>query len=125
MKAEYQYQNRSGGKYLTGVTYSDGTQASYNWDNGVFDDPHYAGPMRRIKYTGSASFAGEYKPPGTLVSGVPVQDDDIPGNHNHIRTRTETRGDGATRTFTYNWYYLACVGGGGELVTPHYPQGLH
>jgi RHS repeat-associated protein len=101
-------------KTLTSATYSDGTNATYTYQNSnvyPFDgnplilqcnDVRYPGPMKNIAYEflfSSVSFYGqlyrEKHPNGTAVVTVT-----IPGGVGN--SRLETRGDGKTRTFTYN-----------------------
>jgi RHS repeat-associated protein len=112
-------------KMLTGVTYSDGTHASYDYvpDNvneseGAgkrypllrrCDDVRYNGPMRTIVYRyqphSSHGFIwSERYPGGGTVSTISAD------STNHGKTFTETRGDGPngqgpTRTFTYTQPY--------------------
>ncbi len=103
---------------LTGVTYSDGTSASYTYttdnvpENGTShkmyplvqrcDDVRYNGPMRTIFYdyqsSGPHGAIIDEKYPGigavsTIAPGVP--------STGYLDTFTETRGDGPTRSFTY------------------------
>ena len=105
---------------LTGVTYSDGTSATYTYtsdnvpENGTShkmyplvqrcDDVRYNGPMRTIFYDyqsgGPHGAIIDEKYPGigavsTIAPGVPT------GGPGSIDTFTETRGDGPARLFTY------------------------
>jgi RHS repeat-associated protein len=100
-------------KMLTGVAYSDGTSASYEYrtDNVTENqtthkmypllqkavDVRYDGPMRTVWYDYQNhyphGFIWDEKSPGTgAVSTISANGPD---------TFTETRGDGPTRTFTY------------------------
>jgi RHS repeat-associated protein len=106
---------------LTGVTYSDGTSATYDYrtDNVAenqtthkmypllqrCDDVRYNGPMRTIRYEYENSFPHGFvnseKYPGiNAVSAISAAGPD---------TFTETRGDGATRSFTYSHIHH-CIG---------------
>ena len=112
-------------KMLTGVTYSDGTAASYTYvaDNvpnnvplgswkytpllATATDVRYKGAMRTIFYeyqsNGPHGAIMDEKNPGVgavsaIFPGVPSPTDSAP----HFPEQfTETRGDGPTRTFTY------------------------
>jgi YD repeat-containing protein len=112
-------------KMLTGVSYSDGTSASYQYcnDNVIesptshkmypllqrCDDGRYNGQMRTIWYQYQA--AGPHgviineKYPGigavsAIAPGVPVTGGHA-GDYSMPTVFTETRGDGPSRTFTY------------------------
>jgi RHS repeat-associated protein len=108
-------------KMLTGVTYSDGTSATYEYrtDNVTesttthkmypllqrCNDVRYNGPMRTIRYEYQnayphGSIANEKYPGVGAVSAVSPTGPD---------TFTETRGDGPTRSFTYT-HLVHCVG---------------
>jgi RHS repeat-associated protein len=112
-------------KMLTGVTYSDGTSASYQYCNDNVhegptshkmypllqrcDDVRYNGPMRTIWYQyqgdGPHGVIINEKYPGigavsATTPGVPVTGGH-PGDYSMPTVFTETRGDGPTRTFTY------------------------
>jgi RHS repeat-associated protein len=105
-------------KMLTGVSYSNGTSASYEYrtDNVTegptshkmypllqrCDDVRYNGPMRTIRYeyqnAGPHGVIINEKYPGVgavsaIAPGVPVV--------GYTDTFTETRGDGPTRSFNY------------------------
>jgi len=105
-------------KMLTGVTYSDGTSASYAYttdnvqgaQNKMYpllqrsDDLRYNGPMHTVVYDyqnggpHGAITAEKYPGVGAVSSidpGLPTNARDLP------EIFTETRGDGPTRTFTY------------------------
>jgi RHS repeat-associated protein len=109
-------------KMLTGVTYSDGTSASYAYttdnvqgtQNKLYpllqrsDDVRYNGPMHTIVYDyqnvgpHGAITAEKYPSIGAVSSidpGVPTNARDLP------EIFTETRGDGPTRTFTYTSFH--------------------
>jgi YD repeat-containing protein len=112
-------------KMLTGVSYSDGTSASYQYcnDNVIedqashkmypllrrCDDVRYNGPMRTIWYVyqnnGPHGAILNEKYPGigavsVIAPGIPVTGGH-PGDYSMPTVFTETRGDGPTRTFTY------------------------
>jgi RHS repeat-associated protein len=120
----YNYLQYSGTNYsaLTGVSYPDGTSASYTYQNSdntssnngstrllikTCVDPMYAGPMWKIAYTfvpsSSSLVYGQLQSEnyfdGTNV-GAAVSTLSVTGTS----TRTETRGDGPSRTFGYNGY---------------------
>lgn len=132
----YSYAVYSGTTYsaLTGVSYPDGTSASYTYQNSnntsslgssrllirTCVDPMYDGPMWAIGYTfvpsGTGGVYGQlqsenYCNPATKAIGTPVSTLTVTGTS----TRTETRGDNPTgsgnpsRTFTYNTYRLKNV----------------
>ena len=108
---------------LTGVSYSDGTSANYNYttdnvpENGTShklypllstaNDKRYNGPMRQIAYDYSNGsphgviYQEKYNANGPLVSqiepAVPLLTADGPMPNEF----TETRGDGPSRTFHY------------------------
>lgn len=109
-------------KMLTGVSYSDGTSASYQYCNDNVheggtthkmypllqrcDDIRYNGPMRTIWY--------EYEsagPHGAIMRekspGIGITSAISPGAAGD--TFTETRGDGPTRSFTYT-HMFTCHG---------------
>src|SRR5205085_5052280 len=98
---------------LTGVDYSDGTSATYQYRNDNVaenqtshkmypllqrcDDVRYNGPMRTIRYEYQNSYPhgfiiNEKYPNIGAVSAISVTGPD---------TFTETRGDGRMRSFTY------------------------
>ncbi|MEP7015713.1 MAG: DUF6531 domain-containing protein, partial [Verrucomicrobiota bacterium] len=139
--AEYHYismpnavGHQANDRFLTQVDYSNGTHANYQWNFGngnghppfidTADDSHYAGPMRHIEYGRLNDQAGEWNQFGTtLVSEVNIVtgSDPVDGsNSNWAPVRTETRGDGATRTFTYNVdnYRASCVEGRLSVIMP-------
>ena len=105
---------------LTGVTYSDGTSASYAYTadnvtpaNQKFypllqrgDDVRYGGPMRTIWYdyqnAGPHGAITAEKYPGVAVSSILP----APGDQDSF---IETRGDGPTRKFTYT-HFTRCYG---------------
>jgi RHS repeat-associated protein len=107
-------------KMLTGVAYSDGTSATYEYrgDNVTesqtthkmypllqrCDDVRYNSPMRTIRYEyqngGPHGVIINEKNPGVgavsaIAPGVPT------GGRGTVDSFTETRGDGPTRTFNY------------------------
>jgi RHS repeat-associated protein len=71
------------------------------------DDPMYGGPMKKISYTyatgvnpdGSAVVYGQILSENSGTTGQAVSTLSV-----SLQTRTETRGDGKTRTFTYDIY---------------------
>jgi YD repeat-containing protein len=103
--ATYTYSNG----YLTTVNYSDGTSASYTYNQSGFhagtlntcDDVRYLGPMKKITYeympqaTGIA--VGQLKREKNTATGQVVSEIAYPSEN----VRVETRGDGPTRTFNY------------------------
>jgi len=98
--ARYQYCNSNVGQGLPPLLWTA-------------DDPMYAGPMHRIGYVyrtannpdGSAPAYGQIQSEnyydGTTI-GAAVSTLSVGLPNNNAAYRTETRGDGATRTFTYN-----------------------
>jgi RHS repeat-associated protein len=112
---------------LTGVTYSDGTSATYDYrtDNvteipptsykmypllATCNDVRYNGPMRQINYqyetlnTPSSAPHGAIRSEKYNATTVSRIDPALPSTMvrtNPLHEFTETRGDGATRTFTY------------------------
>ncbi len=93
---------------LTSASYSDGTGASYTYQNAntssgdtpllsTCADVRYPGPMKNITYTfkSGGAYGQLYQEKDTGATS-PVVTLAATGN-----TRTETRGDGASRTFTY------------------------
>jgi RHS repeat-associated protein len=127
---------------LTGVDYSDGTQAAYTYQasnvtqaDGVAwrlvrtcDDVRYDGPMRQIKYeyvgpgevAGGASWgqikAEKNKITNEIVSEVTYPPSGQSPNTQAYYRRTETRGDGQTRVFQYGWGVSGTWAIGTELV---------
>lgn len=99
-------------KMLTGVSYSDGTFASYQYcnDNVIegptshkmypllqrCDDTRYNGPMRTIWYVYQNS-----GPHGAIINEKYPGIGAVSAIAGSIDTFTETRGDGPTRSFTY------------------------
>lgn len=92
---------------LSSVDYSDGTHASYTYQNdrllSTCNDVRYPGAMSKIRY--------EYIPHGTqdVAFGQLKAERNLTTNqivsqiaYNGDVSRTETRGDGPSRTFTYN-----------------------
>lgn len=70
------------------------------------DDPLFPGPMKKLSYTyatanadGTAPVVGQIRSENSGTNGQPVSTLDILS-----QTRRETRGDGPSRTFTYNGY---------------------
>jgi RHS repeat-associated protein len=113
---------------LTGVTYSDGTSATYGYrtDNvteiagtsykmypllATCNDVRYNGPMRQINYqyetldtpnsAPHGAIRGENYNANTTVSRIDPALPSITVRTNPLRTFTETRADGPIRTFTY------------------------
>ncbi|MFN2621760.1 MAG: RHS repeat-associated core domain-containing protein [Chthoniobacterales bacterium] len=99
----YTYVQASSFNQLTRVDYSDSTSATYTYQTdrllATADDVRHPGPMKKILY--------EYMPNGTLgqikseknlTTGQVVSQIAYPSD----TVRVETRGDGPSRTFTYD-----------------------
>jgi RHS repeat-associated protein len=120
----YTYQNNwnfQGNTYnycvLSKATYSDGAVANYVYNYGDYkafkrpvlwncDDPRYGGPMRQIQYNFDKNgvIISEQKPSGPIVSTIAGVTNGKLANDTPL-TQTETRGDLATATRKFTYFY--------------------